>query len=224
MPRHPMYTPAPLRMPRNVRRLGATFAVALGAACGGGGDGGGTTNPPPRTLGSITANPTTMNLSGGETAEITVQALDTEGAAIAGVQGFTFVSSAPTVADVSSSGTVVGLSDGQSTITVSLTRDGVTKTATVAVTVAGNLPTTASVSAGAGNTFSPALVAIAAGGTVTFSIGATQHNVTFENRPGAPANIPSGTNLQENRTFPTAGDFDYTCTLHSGMDGQVIVR
>jgi plastocyanin len=213
-------------MPRRARRVGAALAVLLGAACGGGGgDGGGTTNPPPtQTLGSITASPTTMNLAGGETAKITPSAKDTQGATIAGVQGFTYTSDAPTVADVSGSGNVVGLSTGQATITVSLTRDGVTKQATVAVTVAGNLPTTASVSAGASNAFSPPQVAVAEGGVVTFTIGGTTHNVTFDARAGAPANIGNSTNVSVDRTFNTAGDFDFTCTLHSGMDGKVVVR
>jgi plastocyanin len=213
-------------MPRHARRLGAALTVAFGAACGGGGGGGGTTNPPPppQTLGSITVSPTTMNLAGGETSRITPQARDTEGAPIPGVQGFTYSSEDETVADVSSSGNVVGLSTGETTITVSLTRDGVTKTATVAVTVAGSLPTSASVTAGASNAFSPAEVAVAVGGVVTYSIGGTTHNVTFENRPGAPANIPNGANVSVDRTFNTAGDFDYTCTLHTGMDGRVIVR
>ena len=62
---------------------------ALLGCGGGGGDDGGTTNPPPpppppntQTLGSISTNPTSMNLLAGNTQAITVSAFDAAGAVI----------------------------------------------------------------------------------------------------------------------------------------------
>jgi plastocyanin len=73
------------------------------------------------------------------------------------------------------------------------------------------------------NTFSPACVRVAVGGTVTWTFGTLGHNVDFSGA-GAPADIPERTNASEQRTFATAGNFSYTCTLHAGMNGRVIVQ
>jgi plastocyanin len=81
---------------------------------------------------------------------------------------------------------------------------------------------------GAGTSFSPDSVRIATNGSVTwdFSAGANApHNVTF----ATPAqviggDIPNTTSGPVERTFPTAGRFDYQCTRHSGMNGVVVVR
>jgi plastocyanin len=50
-----------------------------------------------------------------------------------------------------------------------------------------------------------------------------QHNVTFDAAAGAPANIADRTSGGDSRTFMTAGIFDYQCTIHPGMNGQVTV-
>lgn len=84
---------------------------------------------------------------------------------------------------------------------------------------------TASVTASAtANTFSPSTVTIARGGTVTWTFGARPHNVTFGTTTGAPASVPTTTNAQVARQFPTAGSFAYDCTLHDGMSGTVVVQ
>ena len=73
----------------------------------------------------------------------------------------------------------------------------------------------------ADNVFSPANIVVASGTTVTWSFtGAATHNVTFGdgNNSGDKA---SGT---FSRTFSTAGTFNYSCTLHSGMSGSVKVN
>jgi plastocyanin len=193
--------------------------------CGGGGDGG-TTNPPPppppQTLGSISVNPTSMNLVAGNTQAITVSALDTQGAAMSGFSAAFSVTG--TSAEVDNTGTVLGLSTGSSTVTATVTVGAVTRTATVAVSVAGSLPSQANVSAPPGTVFTPNRVAIARGGQVTWSFGSEQHNVTFGGGAGVPANINSSSNTSESRTFGQAGNFSYNCTLHAGMNGQVIVR
>jgi plastocyanin len=69
--------------------------------------------------------------------------------------------------------------------------------------------------------FDPVNASIARGTSVTWTWapGASVHNVTFSD--GASQSISSGT---YSRTFPTAGTFNYTCTLHAGMNGSIIVQ
>lgn len=70
------------------------------------------------------------------------------------------------------------------------------------------------------NTFTPANIAVNVGATVTWTfVGATQHNVTFGDGNNSGDKL-SGT---FSRTFSTAGTFNYSCTLHSGMSGSVKV-
>lgn len=217
---------------RVTRFAGLVITSALLACGGGGGDDGGTTNPPPppppppppQTLGSISTNVTSMNLLAGNTQTITVSAFDTQGAIITNPGTPSFTSSQVTVADVDAAGVVTGISAGNTVVTVSLSRGGITRTATVAVAVTGQLPTNASVSTTSGDVFTPNSVAIARGGSVTWTFGATIHNVTFGGPAGAPSNIGNVSGTQESRTFTQAGNFAYNCTLHAGMNGQVIVR
>jgi plastocyanin len=78
-----------------------------------------------------------------------------------------------------------------------------------------------------GNVFSPTSAEIGRGGTIRFRISESPdgrgHNVIF-NRTGAPTNIPVVKDTTVPRTFTNAGTFPYTCTVHPGMDGEVIVR
>lgn len=207
----------------NARSLTAALAVTILTACGGGSSGG-TTNPPPptRSLGSITLSPATIAAPAGTITQLTAAALDQQGALIDGVTGYTFASSAPTIAEVSTSGSVVAVSAGQATITASLTRDGVTRTATSAVTVTGVLPDRVAITATVDNVFLPKTIVISRGGQVTFNILGTA-NVNFL-EAGAPPNILTMTASVVDRTFTVAGDFNYTCSLHGGMTGLVKVR
>jgi|SRR5688572_10630977 len=215
-----------------VSRLATLVLAAAVFGCGGGGDDGGTTDPPPpppppptnQTLGSITTNVSVINLAAGGTQAINVTALDTQGAIITNPGTPTFTSAQANIAAVDATGLVVGISAGSTTVTVSLTRSGVTRTATVTVSVTGSLPATAGVSTTSGDVFSPSSVTISRGGSVTWSFGITAHNVTFQGGAGVPANIPDRSNTTESRTFSQAGDFSYQCTLHAGMTGLVIVR
>jgi plastocyanin len=212
-------------------RLACLTIVSALIACGGGDDGGGTTNPPPppppggnQTLGSIQTNVTTLNLGAGNTQTITVTAYDTQNAIISNPGSPTFTSSAAAIAEVDGSGTVTGISSGTANINVSLTVGSVTRTATVAVTVTGSLPSTANVSTTNGDAFTPNKVLIGIGGVVRWTFGVTIHNVTFQSSPGAPTNIADTYSISVDRTFAQSGNYNYQCTIHAGMNGQVVVR
>ena len=212
-------------------RLACLTIVSVLFACGGGDDGGGTTNPPQppppggnQTLGSIQTNVTSLNLGAGNTQTITVTAYDTQNAIISNAGAPTFTSTAAAIAEVDGSGTVTGISNGTATINVSLTVGSVTRTAAVAVTVTGTLPSTANVSTTNGDAFTPNKVLIGIGGVVRWTFGVTIHNVTFQASAGAPTNIADTYSISVDRTFAQTGNFNYQCTIHAGMSGQVVVR
>lgn len=208
---------------RLIRVLGVGGLI-VAAACGGGGGGGSGGTGPQQTLAEITPSVTSLALNAGQSATITVVAKNTSGGTITSPGAPSFASRSPTVAEVTATGIVFAVAAGTTTIDISLTFGGVTKTATVQVVVTGTLGTTATVAAGSvANTFEPQIVGVARGGAVTWTFAAVRHNVTFSGG-GAPANIPDTANSSVSRTFPTAGNFPYDCTLHAGMTGTVIVR
>jgi len=85
-------------------------------------------------------------------------------------------------------------------------------------------PTSGTVNATPNITFNPSPVSILAGGSVTFAFGSVGHNVYFDGTTGAPANIPGvNANTSVARTFPTAGTYVYTCHIHPGMTGRIVV-
>lgn len=76
-----------------------------------------------------------------------------------------------------------------------------------------------------GNHFSPSQISVAPGTSITFNnVSGTTHNVTFTTT-GAPASVPdfaSGTRVV---AFPTAGTYNYYCTIHGqSMSGVVVVQ
>jgi plastocyanin len=74
------------------------------------------------------------------------------------------------------------------------------------------------------SSFSPPSLTIQRNGTVTWSnTSGIVHNVTF-NTAGSPAGIPNHSAGSNARTFPTAGTFNYNCTLHEGMNGAILVQ
>lgn len=82
-------------------------------------------------------------------------------------------------------------------------------------------PSANTVIASSASAFSPAALSVAAGTTVTFTFEGVEHNVTFDNVSGAPANIDATYSASVSRTFATKGTFPYQCTIHSGMRGSV---
>jgi plastocyanin len=211
-------------------RLTSVVVASALLGCGGGGTDGGTTNPPPpppggnQTLGSIQTNVTTLNLAAGNSQTITVTAFDTQNQIISNPGAPSFTTTSATVAEVDNTGQVSGWNAGTATINVSLTLGSVTRTASVAVTVTGSLPSLAQVNTSSGDIFTPNKVAVASGGSVTWTFGATIHNVTFAPQAGAPANISDTYSISVTRTFNQVGSFNYSCTIHAGMSGQVVVR
>ncbi len=70
--------------------------------------------------------------------------------------------------------------------------------------------------------FSPAAITIARGGTITWTNGTgVLHNVTFVPATGAPQNVGNFSAGSGVRTFSTSGTFNYQCTNHAGMTGQI---
>jgi plastocyanin len=175
-------------------------------------------------LAAVTATTTATSLSIGATAPLTVTARDARGVAIAGVTGATFATGDRTRALVSDAGVVTAIAPGATTITTSLTRDGVTVTANSPVTV--NAPVsaaaTAAVQATDANVFTPPTITVAEGGTVTWSFGGIGHNVVFQSA-GSPTNVAVTSSATAARVFATAGSYPYACTLHAGMTGTVNV-
>ena len=78
------------------------------------------------------------------------------------------------------------------------------------------------------NAFSPNFVQITAGDTVRFNIvpasNGEGHDVTFDAKTGAPANIKVTLNGTFPRVFTTRGTFHYNCFVHPGMSGDVQVQ
>lgn len=207
-----------------VTLLIAGLSLAGLTACGGSST---TSTPPPvviQTLSTIRLASSSVALTAGATSTLTPEALDATGKVIAGATGYTFASSASNIAESRGGGVLLGIRAGTSTITVSLTRDGVTATSTATVTVTGALPATATVAAGTDRTFAPPSIVVARNANVTFAIGSLTHNVTFRGTTGAPAGIANTSSANVDRVFDTAGDFAYDCTLHAGMTGTVVVR
>jgi plastocyanin len=76
-----------------------------------------------------------------------------------------------------------------------------------------------------GNTFSPFTVTIDVGDVVRFQIFGDDHNVIFASgQTGAPADVNVVRDVTVDRTFTASGTFGYSCTVHPGMNGEVVVR
>jgi plastocyanin len=74
-------------------------------------------------------------------------------------------------------------------------------------------------------TFGPASLTVSAGDEVTFDFRSVAHTVIFDPQTGTPADIGSlSANVLVKRTFATPGTYRYTCNIHPGMEGRVIVR
>jgi plastocyanin len=70
--------------------------------------------------------------------------------------------------------------------------------------------------------FDPVNASIQRGTTVTWTWaqGASQHNVVFTDGASSQTQA-TGTYT---RTFSNAGTYNYSCTLHAGMSGSIVVQ
>lgn len=76
-----------------------------------------------------------------------------------------------------------------------------------------------------GNIFSPFTATIPVGGTVRFNIFGDDHNVIFaRSTTGAPADINIVKDVMVERAFSATGTFPYSCTVHPGMNGEIVVQ
>ena len=81
------------------------------------------------------------------------------------------------------------------------------------------------VTASAALAFGPSTLTVQAGQTVTFAFASVPHNVFFDAKAGAPADIGgSNANVSIDRVFTTPGTYHYTCHIHPFMEGTVVVN
>ena len=78
------------------------------------------------------------------------------------------------------------------------------------------------VTATTASVFSPSAVTRPAGDTIYYTFESVQHNVVFDTQ-GNPGNVPNTASATVKRKFPTAGTFNYHCSIHPSMTGTVTV-
>jgi plastocyanin len=199
-------------------------AAVVVAGCGGGSGGNGGTNPPtPVANVSLVPSATATAICG--TVTLTATPRDAQGNALS--RTVDAWGGGGTILDLSSAtgATNTGTGVGAGIANITASSGGQTSPAVaITVTAAGTPPATQSVSAPPGTAFSPACVELATGGSVTWTFGAEQHNVQFSGPQPTGGNIGSLSSTTASRTFPTAGNYRYQCTLHAGMNGRVVVR
>ncbi len=72
--------------------------------------------------------------------------------------------------------------------------------------------------------FTPNNIDIAQGGEVRFIFASLSHDVRFNGAANAPADILTSSNVTVSRTFPVQGTYAFLCTIHSNMNGRVVVH
>lgn len=204
-----------------MRIAGVCMMVAAVVLTGCGGDDGddGGTGPGTAVFTTLEVTPTAPTVVVGFTTPLSATAKDQNGTTMSGLT-MTYTSNDNSKATVTNAGVITGVALGTARITATGTIGSVTKTQNVDVTV-GAAPATASVAATASSTFTPHDVVVARNGSVSWSF-AIVHNVVFDTQ-GAPQNIPDTGTGTVSRTFPTAGTYQYHCSIHAGMQGSVIV-
>jgi len=207
----------------------STFGAAGTIVSCSGDSGTGPVVVPPKAVTRVdvsTATITDGTIQLGQFTRASVIGRDGNGTAVAlGLRVVSWSSSNATIATVSVIGTVTGVGVGSTTINVAVQDGAVSRTASVPVTVTSipGAPTSADVFM-PGLTFSAFQTIVKVGGTVRFVFPPLAHNVFWDVRlPGSPADINTTSNQTVSRVFATSGVFHYKCTLHNGMEGDVVV-
>ncbi len=213
---------------RTVSSRLATVGVALVlAGCGDKVTG---INGPPTSgigvLASIVVDADDRTIQIGQMTQARVTGRDALGGTVAlGATPTTWTTSDATLATITAAGVVTGVGVGTVQLRATVADGAASRVASIALVVTGipGAPTMVDVVM-PGLTFSPFETVVKQGGTVRFVFPALAHNVIWDRRlSGAPADIGIVTSVSINRTFPSVGVFPYTCTLHPGMDGTIIV-
>ncbi len=177
-------------------------------------------------LNSVAATITDGTIQLGQFTQVSVIGRDGGGGTVAlGTRVVTWSSSNATIATVGATGTVTGVGVGSTIINVAVQDGAVSRTASVTVTVTSipGAPVSADVFM-PGLTFSAFQTIVKVGGTVRFVFPPLAHNVFWDVRlSGSPADINTTSSQTVARVFPTSGVFHYKCTLHNGMEGDVVV-
>lgn len=190
------------------------------AACGGS-DGGGTTTPV-RVVSRVTVTAPTTTINPGETVQLSAAAFDNAGAQITTPGTFVWSTSSASVASVDQTGKVAGIAAGTAIVTADVS--GVKGTLSVRVNPSATTAKDTIFTIGT-NSFSPTFLPIKIGSTVVFSLGfdGVGHDVRFDMKNGAPADIPVTVRANVPRTFNVVGDFPYFCPTHPQMIGTITV-
>lgn len=177
------------------------------------------------SLSSVAVSTTDSTIQLAQQTQIRLVGRDPGGATIAlGARPVTWTSSNTTILTVTLSGAVTGVGLGTATITVSVQEGVLARTASVPITVTSipGAPGSADVFM-PGLTFSAFQTIVRVGGTVRFVFPALAHNVFWDPRVGTPADIATTSDVTVTRVFGASGVFHYKCTLHNGMEGDIVV-
>jgi len=212
--------------------LGRKKLCVLGAVPGVlscGGDGGTTPPGPPVDLLKAGDNQSWYFNNPLPTA-LSVTAVDVDGRPVPGVAiTWAVVTGDGTVMPTQSTTNASGVatttdSIGGSTIqTVSATFTGLA--GPVSFTAHATTPPTSAAVSVEDNHFNPQNSVVQTGGTVTWTwAGANPHTLTFTFGPTPlPANQSAQMSGTASRTITAAGTYNYTCTIHGGMNGTLTV-
>lgn len=207
-----------------MRRAMGLFRLVALAGCGGGGAAPQSITGDQPVVATVQLLPKVVAISVGQRLQVQLVAADQLGHPIAGGD-VRYQVADPALASVDAQGVVTGLAAGATTLTVTVTWQGSSKSATASVEVSAppasggrNVVTTP------GTSFLPASVSIQANDSVTWEFSGATHNVTFTAAAPPAGSIPDrNPGSRVTRVFSTAGSFPYECTRHAGMTATIVV-
>lgn len=162
-------------------------------------------------LTSVSVMPTTLNITTGDTEQLTINAIDQNGASLSGAS-ITFSSNDPSVAIVDNVGIVTAISEGTATITALADLNGKTATGNSTITISGQVEGSVLSSV----TITPTYANILAGTTQKLFSHPLDHN----------GNLISGANInfKSSDTSIAKIDNDGVVTAISGGTANITVK